>query len=66
MPFQVICMKNKAFWNRVITIMAGFAMVIVVMAAVFPIQNSNSTNIATPTITTAQENQTEDNTTENA
>ena len=38
MPFQVICLRNKAFWNKVLTIMACFAMVIVAMAVVFPIQ----------------------------
>ena len=65
MPFQVICLRNKAFWNKVLTIMACFAMVIVVMAVVFPIQNE-SLNSQTPIITTQQtETQTEDNTATN-
>ncbi len=43
MPFQVITMKNKSFWSRVITALAGFAMVITAMAIVFPLHSASDT-----------------------
>ncbi len=36
MRFQVICPKNKAFWSKFASIMAGFVGVIVAVVAVFP------------------------------
>ena len=41
MPFQVICMRNKIFWSKVVSAMSVFAFVIVAMAALFPL-NKNS------------------------
>ena len=54
MPFQVITMKNKSFWSRVVTALAGFTMVIIAMAIVFPLQTTNNNNIQVDsTISTA-------------
>ncbi len=54
MPFQVITMKNKSFWSRVVTALAGFTMVIIAMAIVFPLHTTNNNNIQVDsTISTA-------------
>ncbi len=54
MPFQIICLRNKGFWSKVATIMAGFTMVIFATAAVFPLHNSaNDTIQNSNTIITA-------------
>ena len=58
MPFQVICFRNKRFWNKVVSVMAGFALVIVAMAAVFPAKKEVSSDASTtyvPTTYTEQE-----------
>ena len=53
MPFQVISMKNKSFWSRVITAIAGFTMVIIAVAVVFPIgETETTTQVQTQTQTT--------------
>lgn len=57
MPFQVICLRNKMFWSRFVSIMAGFTMAIVAMAVVFPAEKS--TTDITPTYYTQTEIQNE-------
>lgn len=55
MPFEVICMKNRRFWSRVVTALAGFAMVITAMAVVFPLnQTDNSSQVQIQTTTTQE------------
>lgn len=59
MPFEIICLRNKHFWSKLVTAVCGFAMVITAMAVVFPL-NSSSNDVAqytqtTTTTTTEQE-----------
>ena len=37
MSFDIICFKNKKFWNRLLTVASAFGFVVAVMAFVFPI-----------------------------
>ncbi len=56
MPFQIICMKNKQFWSKFVSVMCGFALVIAAMVIVFPTNNTDtSQTIQTQTTTTTAE-----------
>ncbi len=56
MKFQVICMRNKLFLDKVLTAMVGFVLAIAVAAAVFPLHQENpSANEVTYTYTTNQD-----------
>ncbi len=36
MPFEIICLKNIHFWNKLITVASAFTFVVAVIAMVFP------------------------------
>lgn len=60
MPFEIICLRNKHFWSKLVTAVCGFAMVITAMAVVFPLSSSSGNDVAqytqtTTTTTTEQE-----------
>ena len=59
MPFQIICMKNKQFWSKFVSVMCGFALVIAAMVVVFPTNSTADTSqtiqTQTTTTTTAEE-----------
>lgn len=58
MPFQIICMKNKQFWSKFVSVMCGFALVIAAMVVVFPTSTADTSQTIqtqTTTTTTAEE-----------
>ena len=66
MPFQIICLKNKKFLSRVVSIMAGFAFVICAMAVIFPASKDKTEIMSNHTTQATYTTQTTDTETENA